>query len=112
MRSEATHLTAATLIGLAALHVACMLLSWAIEISCDLGAAAAVGPAAMTATYQVMAAYRRRRRAAPAVKKAAAYALYWAAGPAHPPITIRRAVIRARYLFSGTPAGGSPGPAV
>ena len=94
-----------------ALHVACMLLSWAIEISCDLGAAAAVGPAAMTATYQVMADYRRRRRAAQAAKKAAAYALYWAAAPNHPPITVRRAVIRARYLFGGTRAGRMPGPA-
>lgn len=84
-----------------ALHVACMLLSWAIEISCDLGAAAAVGPAAMTATYQVMAASKRRRRAAPAAKKAAAYAVYWAAGPAHPPVVIRRAVIRARYWRRG-----------
>jgi hypothetical protein len=93
-----------------ALHVACMLLSWGIEISCDLGAAAAAGPAAMSATYQVMAD-SRRRRAAPAAKRAAAYVLYWAAAPNHPPIAVRRAVIRARYLFGGTTAGGSPGPA-
>ncbi|MGH3277271.1 MAG: hypothetical protein ACRDNZ_23450, partial [Streptosporangiaceae bacterium] len=102
---------AAVIPAVVALHVACMLLSWAIEISCDLGAAAAVGPAAMMATYQVMTASRRRRRAAPAVKKAAAYALYWAAGPAHPPVAVRRAVIRARYLSSGTTAGRMPGPA-
>jgi hypothetical protein len=84
--------------AVAALHVACTLLAWAIEISCDLGAAAGTGKAAMMATYQVMAASARHgSRALSAPKKVAAYAMYWAAGPAHPPIAVRRAVIRARY---------------
>jgi hypothetical protein len=92
-------------------HIACTLVIWAEEVSCDLGAAADAGPAAMLGAYDIMLASRRSRRAAagavPAPKRLAARALHWAAGPGHPPIPVRRAIIRLRYrrVRSAGPGG-------
>jgi hypothetical protein len=92
-------------------HIACTLVIWAEEVSCDLGAAADAGPAAMLGVCDVMAASRRIRRTAaravPAPKRLAAWAVHWAAGPGHPPIPVRRAIIRLRYwrVRPGDPGG-------
>lgn len=81
-----------------ALQVSCMLLSWAIEVGCDLGAAADTSPAAMMATYAVMDEFvHHRSRAMPMPKKVAVRTMHWVSGPDHPPIAARRAIIRARY---------------
>jgi hypothetical protein len=82
-----------------ALHAGITLIKWAMEVDADLGAAADAGPDVMTAFFGVMtaaAAARRRADTRPALSRAAGSALYWAAGPQHPPIAVRRAIIAAR----------------
>jgi hypothetical protein len=81
------------------LHVACILVIWALEVSCDLGAAADAGPAAMMDVFELMAAsVRLCSRAASVPRRLAENLLHWAAGPRHRPIPVRRTIIKARYL--------------
>jgi hypothetical protein len=84
---------AAAVVAVVALRLAAMLICWSVEVSCDLGAAADHGAAAMRATYEVMTAGRRARGAAhrPA-RQAISGMLHWASAPTHPPIALRRAI--------------------
>jgi hypothetical protein len=87
---------------------------WVSEISCDLGAAADVGLAAMMDTFEVMTASARSRPAAPWPQRCARQAVHLAAGRRHPPIPVRRAIVRAgcalhpRLAQGRTPPGDSP----
>lgn len=76
------------------LHVACTLAIWVVEVSCDLGAAGQAGRAAMMDYFGFA---RSRNHVRPGLKRIAAQVLHWAAGPGHPPIAVRRAIIRTRY---------------
>jgi hypothetical protein len=81
-----------------AFHVAVTLLSWAIEVSCDLGGAAEAGADAMLATLNQLSQTATqintdRSRWA----RYARAALMWSAGPAHPPLPLRRALLRLRW---------------
>ena len=81
-----------------AFHVAVTLLSWAIEVSCDLGGAAEAGAGAMLAALNHLsrtAAQLSKDRSRPARYTRAA--LIWTAGPAHPPLPLRRALLRLRW---------------
>lgn len=78
-----------------ALQAALTALSWVIETSCDLGAARAVGAAG------VLEALTRDSQAAdaalavlPAWQRHAFSTLIWITGHAHPPVRVRRALIR------------------
>jgi hypothetical protein len=81
-----------------ALHVAATVLSWAIEISCDLGGAADAGADAMLATLdhlsQTVTQLRKDRSRSAWYARAA---LMWIAGPTHPPLPLRRALLRLRW---------------
>jgi Zn-dependent protease with chaperone function len=81
-----------------AFHIAATLLSWAIEVSCDLGGAAEVGPDAMLAALnhisQTIAQDNRDRSGSARYTRTV---LMWAAGPIHPPLPLRRAIVSLRW---------------
>jgi hypothetical protein len=74
-----------------------LLVVWAVEGACDLSAACAEGRAAALHGLDFMAAALTAARArTPPLRRAAGSVLRWAAGPSHPPVWLRRALIRAR----------------
>lgn len=77
-----------------AFHAAVIQADWAVEISCDLGAAAAEGKKAVMADFDVMTASARSRYPT-RWQRAIVRTLTLAAGSSHPPITVRRAVVAA-----------------
>jgi hypothetical protein len=81
-----------------AFHAAVTLLSWAIEASCDLGGATQAGPAAMLAAlnHQSHTATQIRKNRSRGARYTRS-ALVWAAGPTHPPLPLRRALLRLRW---------------
>lgn len=81
---------------LAGLRAAATLIFWAVEVSCDLGAAADQGAAAEGAVFDALAAEDARARRSYA-RRAAARLLNWGAPPPHPPLWLRRAAVRLRY---------------
>lgn len=83
------------LIALAVFHVAMTGLSWLIELSCDYGAARSAGADAMVAAFdytaQVLEAWNASQ--SPWVRYPASV-VKWIAGPPHPPVAVRRALVR------------------
>jgi hypothetical protein len=77
------------------LQAALTAVSWLVEASCDLSSAKTTGAEAMLEALarlgQVSAAVRAAR---PAWQRYAGSTLTWAAGPPHPPLPVRRALIR------------------
>lgn len=81
-----------------AFHVAATLLSWVIEVSCDLGGAAQAGADAMLATLEHLS--RTMTQISTDRPRRARYiraAMIWIAGPPHPPLPLRRALLRLRW---------------
>ena len=100
-----------------AVHAGLAALKWYMEVSADLAAARATGPEVMTKVFDVMTdlAAARRRAQRQALARTGMRALSWAAGPGHPPIRVRRAVItawyrRRRQVSGGAGAAPVPGP--
>jgi hypothetical protein len=86
-----------------AFHVGMTVLSWAVEVICDVGAAAEAGPDAMLATlYQFSRTVERVRAARSWWVRYASIGFTWLAGPAHPPLPMRRSVIRLRWPQAST----------
>jgi hypothetical protein len=81
---------------LAGLRLAATLIFWAVEISCDLGAAADRGVAAAGAVFDVIAA-EDARAVRSFARRAVARMLNWGAPPPYPPLWLRRAAVRLRY---------------
>jgi hypothetical protein len=81
---------------LAGLRVAATLIFWAVEVSCDLGAAADQGVAAAGAVFDVLAA-EDARAVRSFARRAVARLLNWGAPPPYPPLWLRRAAVRLRY---------------
>lgn len=78
-----------------ALRAALIALSWAIETSCDLGAARTIGAGGMLdALTRSSQAADAARAALPAWQRYTSSTLIWITGPAHPPFPVRRALIR------------------
>jgi hypothetical protein len=86
----------AALAAVPALRIAAMLLFWSVEVSCDLGAAADEGPAAMTDVYAIMTACEAARKTASPRPGQVMFSIRrWAAlSRPHPPIPVRRAITR------------------
>ena len=99
-------------IGLQAARTAA---AWVVEASCDRRGARTAGTQAMLDALVGLGRVRAEARAArPAWQRAAVSVLTWAAGPPHPPMPLRRAVIRRARQAVGTAAGcddvaGQPG---
>jgi hypothetical protein len=91
------------LLALLAFHVTVTLLSWALEVSCDMGGATQAGVDAMLAALdhlsETVAQIRKDRSGWERYSRAA---LRWAAGPSHPPLPVRRALIRLRWPQAGS----------
>jgi hypothetical protein len=87
---------------LAGLRVAATLIFWAVEISCDLGAAADQGVAAVGAVFGAIAA-EDARAVRSFARRAVARLLTWAAPPPYPPLWLRRAAVRLRYGAADRP---------
>jgi hypothetical protein len=84
-----------TLTAAAIFQAASLAALWAIETRCDLAAARAEGRAATLAAFAyITAAQATARAAAPRWRYALALALASAAGPSHPPLRLRAAIIR------------------
>jgi hypothetical protein len=80
----------------AAFHVVSLLAVWAAEIACDRHAAGAEGRAAVLYAFASIAIRQAARRAAtPRWRRAMPGLSAWLAGPSHPPLALRRALIRA-----------------
>jgi hypothetical protein len=90
-----------------ALLIAIMLANWAIEISCDLGAAAAEGKHAIGAVFDLMtpAGGRRGRRE---WRWWALTVLGWTAGRTHPPVAARRLAVRILTRRTARPVTSPP----
>lgn len=86
----------ALLAGVAVLQGAALILApWMLEVSCDLGSARAVGaPGMLQALDWVGQALATTRAAEPRWRRYGGSVLAWMGGPAHPPLPVRRAVIR------------------
>jgi hypothetical protein len=76
----------------AACHVTAVAATWAAEVACDRRAARTAGPAALAAALDFMAATRPPARTRSRAARTRRAALHWAAGPAHPPLALRRAL--------------------
>jgi hypothetical protein len=77
-------------------QVASVLAMWAGEAGCDMGAARAEGRDVLLAAYRFITVRQAVRRAAtPRWQTAAGGVLRWVAGPSHPPVWLRAAVVRA-----------------
>ncbi len=73
----------------------CVLALWAGEAGCDVGAAQAEGRAATLAAFSYIATRQAARRAATGHWQAmVGDLLRWTAGPLHPPLWLRAAVVR------------------
>lgn len=88
----------ALLPALLSFHIALTLLSWVIETSCDLGGAAEIGPGSMLAALKYVRLIEEQ------VNKDRSHAerynralLLWVAGPFHPPLPLRQALIGIRW---------------
>ncbi|MGH3247238.1 MAG: hypothetical protein ACRDOI_13660, partial [Trebonia sp.] len=81
---------------LAGLRAAAVLIFWGTEVSCDLGAAASTGAAAMGAVFDAIAA-EDARAARSFARRAVTRLLNWSAPPPYPPLRLRRAAVRLRY---------------
>jgi hypothetical protein len=75
-----------------AFHVASVLGLWAVESGCDLGAARAHGCPAVLDALAFKPAHATLSRAQTLA--------YWLAGPTHPPVRLRQAVIRTRQRLA------------
>jgi hypothetical protein len=70
--------------------------SWLVEIGCDVGSARDTSPAAMLEALDFKACTEGGARALwPHGERWAVSVLTWAAGPQHPPLSVRRAAVRA-----------------
>jgi hypothetical protein len=79
----------------AAIRIGAVLLLWAIEVSCDLGAASDVGKGAIIEAVNYKQRTREGARALwPAWQRRAVNVLTWVTGPEHPPYGLRRWLIR------------------
>lgn len=94
-----------------AFHVLRCLLAQAIEIACDLGGAKIAGPDAMLSSLAFDASVISAARAAvPAWQRRAGTIALWLSGPSHPPLGLRRAIIRARWPLAASPDADTPRP--
>lgn len=93
-------------------HAALMLAAWIKETGCDLAAASAAGRPAMDVTFDVMTASACQRSShLPRPRRIKNQALHWAEGPVHPPIPVRRAVVRIWCRLRPAAPRRPPGPA-
>jgi hypothetical protein len=80
----------------AAVHLSAVLLLWAVEVSCDVGAARETSAGAMIESLDYKQRTREGSRALwPAPLRRTVNVLTWVTGPEHPPYAMRRAAIRA-----------------
>lgn len=96
----------------AAVRYGAVLLLWAVEFSCDLGAAGDVGRDAITEAVSYKQRTKSGSRALwPAWQRAVVGTFTWVAGPEHPPYAVRRWAIRtlARTPGRGRHPGSRPG---
>jgi hypothetical protein len=80
-------------------HLLLILVSWINETGCDIAAASDTGRQAMMAALSAMAAARRASPASPGQR-----ALRWLEGPPHPPVPVRRVIVRAWCWLRPQPA--------
>jgi hypothetical protein len=80
----------------AGVRIGAVAVLWAVEVSCDVGAAREVGAGAMIASIDYKQRTREGARALwPAWRRWTVSALTWASGPEHPPYAVRRWAIHA-----------------
>ncbi|HUY45472.1 MAG TPA: hypothetical protein VMV92_07070 [Streptosporangiaceae bacterium] len=80
----------------AGLHVLLLIAQWLVECGCDASAARTEGPAALLDALTFFAAHRVRAEGS-WLQRSGRQVLAWLAGPSHPPLALRSAIIRAQF---------------
>lgn len=94
-RADRRRVGAGVLAAAAVFQVSSLLAVWIVEAACDRRAARAEGRAASLDAFAYIAAAQAADRAASRWRRAGGLVLRWAAGPSHPPLPLRRALVRA-----------------